>query len=507
MSNCFSLSRPAGGLVGRLVTGLVAPLLTGAVALAQSSGSSSAYRVPHAGHPHEVLPSRTQQARTPQGPGGQGAVPQGLGTAQNGTTGPFTDINISLDLLFAIGTSTERDEQLVALNGGEHDPRRRGVTIQQAELQLNGAIDEWFTAQGVLVSFLDPEGETVVELEEAFLQTSNLPHRFQAKIGHYFTEFGRLNPLHPHAWDWQSQPVILTRVFGPEGMRAPGARVSWLAPMHQYLEFFLAGQNANGETMTSFASSDEAYEERPIGGRFFNRAGVDARSGQEYVWSGRVATTFEVGDEALLGIGGSFATGDNATGPGANTLITGVDFAYQWQPKDAQPGSAFFRLQGEYVHRDFEVAAQVDTGATGNPSLPGQTLRDHGGYLYGLVGWDNGFAAGLRCEYATGSGASYLGDGMFGRNMDPFRADRIRISPMMQYQVSQFSRIRLQYDYDDSAHLSGTAHSVWLGFEVLLGAQPQARVGRDGLRGCSCRCVTAPSTWGGPHRARRNPRR
>ena len=64
---------------------------------------------------------------------------------------------------------------------------------------------------------------------------------------------------------------------------------------------------------------------------------------------------------------------------------------------------------------------------------------------------------------------------------------RLRISPLLQYQLSPFTRMRLQYDYDDSDHLSSTAHSVWLGFEVLLGAQPQARVGRDGLSGCSCR--------------------
>tara|TARA_R110002072_G_scaffold87129_9_gene196770 strand:+ start:17429 stop:18835 length:1407 start_codon:yes stop_codon:yes gene_type:complete len=416
----------------------------------------------HVGHRHQEL-----------------ALPQ--------TTGPFDKLNISLDLLFAIGSSTERDAQLIQLQGGEHDPRRRGLTMQQAEIQLNGTVDNWFTAQGVLVSFLDPEGETVVELEEAFLQTTNLPHRFQAKVGHYFTEFGRLNPLHPHAWDWQSQPVILTRVFGPEGMRAPGARLSWLAPTHRYLEFFISGQNANGETMTSFGSSDEAYAERPVGGRFFGRTDTDARSIDDMVWSGRVATTFELDQESALGFGASVAFGGNATGGGQATMISGVDFVYQWRPAPTDPGSAFLRLQGEYLYRDFETAAQVDATGPSNVAIPSATLRDHGGYLYGLVGWDNGFAAGLRCEYATGSSASYVGTGTFGRNADAFRADRIRISPLVQYQVSPFTRMRLQYDYDDSAHLSGSAHSVWLGFEVLLGAQPPGRVGRDGLSGCSCR--------------------
>ena len=54
---------------------------------------------------------------------------------------------------------------------------------------------------------------------------------------------------------------------------------------------------------------------------------------------------------------------------------------------------------------------------------------------------------------------------------DPFRDDRHRISPMLLWQPSHFSRIRLQYNHDRAAHLAHhDAHSVWLGFEFLIGA-------------------------------------
>ncbi|MCK5945142.1 MAG: hypothetical protein KAI24_24345 [Planctomycetes bacterium] len=432
-----------------------------------------------------------QTAPPPQDPQTTGQVTPGAsGTGDTpaflqGQVGPVRILNISLDLLFAVGGSTERDDTLLELKGGEHDPRKRGVTLQQAELQLNGEVDKWFTAQGVLVTFLDPEeGETIVEIEEAFLQSQNLPYELQLRVGHYFTEFGRINPLHPHAWDWQDQPVILSRVFGAEGMRAPGARLAWLAPTHQYLEFFVGGQNANGETMTSFLANDESYEERAVGGRPFDEDTVGARSAGDVVWTGRVATTFDLDEESRLGFGASIAAGPNATG--GDTVITGVDFAFQWRPTDYTPGDAFVRLQGEYVHRHFGAEAQTDTNG-GSFNLPDSSLEDHGGYLYGLVGWDNGFAAGLRCDYATGSGQSYRGGGSFSRAQDPFRTDRLRISPLLQYQVSPFTRMRLQYDFDDSDHLASTAHSVWLGFEIMLGSQPPARTGRDGLSGCGCR--------------------
>lgn len=477
-----TIERHLGGMQGAVLRFVAVSTFAGSL-LAQQG-------YPDQGGPEQGGPEQggAGQAQSPVDPAQAPGGAQQLQRPFTGNTlGPFRNLNISLDLLTAIGGSTERDEQILELQGGEHDPRKRGITIQQAELQINGEVDDWLTAQGVMVMFLEPDtGETVVELEEAFLQTANLPSGFQFKAGHYFTEFGRVNPLHPHAWDWQDQPVILSRVFGAEGMRAPGARVSWLAPTHHYLEFFLAGQNGNGETMTSFLANEEAYEEGGIGGRFFNNPG-GARSGGDIVWSGRVATTLHMGPDAALGIGASVIFGPNATGNDADTTIGGVDFAYQSRPANAVGVSDFVRFQGEYIWRAFDAASQVDTDTVGNPVLPGETLRDHGGYLYGLVGWDNGWGVGMRAEYASGSAQSYLGGGNFARDGDAFRADRFRLSPLVQYQVSPTSRIRLQYNYDDSDHLANRAHSVWLGFEVILGTQPPSRTGRDGLSGCSCR--------------------
>ncbi len=478
-------------LSGWLATSTASLLAT--AALTQAPSGQTPNQNPPPGIAPVVIPGLSGQAPSGQAPSGQAGAgaaaqdPDGTPAFLQGQLGPLRILNVSLDLLFAVGSSTERDEQILELKGGEHDPRKRGFTLQQAELQLNGEVDKWFTAQGVLVTFLDPEeGETIFEIEEAFLQSQNLPYELQLRAGHYFTEFGRVNPLHPHAWDWQDQPVILSRVFGAEGMRAPGMRLAWLAPTHQYLEFFVGAQNGNGETMTSFLANDESYEERSIGGRFFDQDTVGVRSASDMVWTGRVATTFELDEQRRLGFGASVAAGANATG--GDTVITGVDFAYQWRPEDYLPGDAFVRFQGEYIYRTFDAEAQEDTSdPLATYGLPQASLRDHGGYLYGLVGWDNGFAAGLRCDYATGSGQSYRGGGVFSREQDPFRADRLRISPMVQYQVSPFTRMRLQYDYDDSDHLDSIAHSVWLGFEVMLGNQPPARTGRDGLSGCGCR--------------------
>ena len=53
--------------------------------------------------------------------------------------------------------------------------------------------------------------------------------------------------------------------------------------------------------------------------------------------------------------------------------------------------------------------------------------------------------------------------------MDIYRGDRTRLSPVLTWYPSEFSKIRLQYNYDQGQHFSDQ-HSVWLQFEFMLGA-------------------------------------
>src|SRR5688572_14121708 len=145
-----------------------------------------------------------------------------------------TFMNIGFTALTDFGWSSARD--VGALQLGDHDPKVRGFTIPNAELSLNGAVDPYFQGFATFLYKLDSAGETGVELEEVYFLTTSLPANLQLKGGQFFAEFGRQNPKHPHAWAFVDQPLILNRVFGPEGLRSQGARLSWLAPTPFYLE-------------------------------------------------------------------------------------------------------------------------------------------------------------------------------------------------------------------------------------------------------------------------------
>jgi outer membrane murein-binding lipoprotein Lpp len=384
-------------------------------------------------------------------------------------------LDISLDTLWAFGSSTAENDELVLLQGGGHDPRQRGFNLPQVELSFSGAVDPYFTGEAHLVYFLDAENESRFELEEAFVQTLQLPfglHEYgaQLELGTFLTEFGRMNPRHPHAWDWQDQPIVLTRFFGEDGLRGPGARLGWLLPLPWYSEVHVGAQNANGETMTSFLANDEVFEERPIGGRPFARGGM--RDLGDLLYLLRWVNGGDLSDTWSTQVGVSFLNGPNATGPDGTTRIYGVDGVLKWKPLVSDHGWPFVKIEGELMKRDYRADSFL--GCAGDEpcaeplALGGKTLRDWGGYAQLLWGFRRPWAAGLRYEYASGSGASV---GPYaGRSADPYRDDRHRIAPLLVYYPSEFARLRLQYDYDRSDFTEERAnHTVWLGLEFGLG--------------------------------------
>ena len=58
------------------------------------------------------------------------------------------------------------------------------------------------------------------------------------------------------------------------------------------------------------------------------------------------------------------------------------------------------------------------------------------------------------------------------RDHDPARSDRTRISPMVAFRPSEYSRVRLQYNLDDADFLEDKVHTVWAGLEFLFGKHP-----------------------------------
>jgi len=374
---------------------------------------------------------------------------------------------IGINTAATVGGSSEKPDEIATLNAGHHDPNRNGFTLQTVDIGLLGAFDPYFDAEVHASINLDRENETVFELEEAFLRTQDLPAGFEVEAGQMFTEFGVSNPTHFHDQAFLDQPVIANRLFGEDGARGVGTRVGWTAPVPWDMTIHGGVQNANGETMVSFLANDEVFEERPIGGRPFNEQEIDALD--EFVYLGRVDNRLAMNGDTDLRLGGSVLHGANATGSGGSTTIWGADLTLSHRI-DEDRGLVW---QNEFMHRTFRADADVPNG------LPGDTLRDYGFYSQLVWGFAPRLSAGARFEYASGRGESV---GPFaGRAEDPFRDDRIRISPLLGWQFAPTGNLRLQYNYDHADHLDdGDAHALWLGLQWGFGAGEAVHL-HDGL--------------------------
>lgn len=362
-------------------------------------------------------------------------------------------IDLSMNILTAVGGSTEHGDSLEELEAGAHDPDRNGFTFQQAELSASGAVDPYLRGDVHIVGSTDE-----FDLEEAFVTTTALPAGLQVKAGYFLTEFGILNSRHPHSWDWLDQPVILSRLFGGESLRSPGARIGWLAPVPWFSELDFGVQDPDNNDFTVSFVGNGALG-RPAVSR-------DVKDPEDMLYSLRWVNSVDLSRSTTLVWGLSGLHGPNDTGSNADTWIYGTDVKLRWRPQANFRGWPFLLWQTEILGRSYEAAAYDD----GTTVLPSETLEDAGGYTQVLYGFHPGWAVGARYEYASGSGRSTVDGVSESREDDPTRDDRQRFSPLLVWHPTHFSRLRLQYNYDVADHLShDDAHSVWLGLEVVYG--------------------------------------
>src|SRR6266568_3665376 len=135
----------------------------------------------------------TPETISSSGAGGSLTAPITIGGGKN-------YMNISFDGLFALAYSSARDLNRVEV--GDHDPQQRGFNARNIELAFDGAVDPYFEGFANIVFKLDNDNETEVEGEEVFLQFPRLHLITHVKAGQCIGAFGRINPVHAHAWEF-----------------------------------------------------------------------------------------------------------------------------------------------------------------------------------------------------------------------------------------------------------------------------------------------------------------
>ena len=372
--------------------------------------------------------------------------------ASRGILAPFNP-KISLNGLFTAAMFSDKNN----LELGDHDPKVNGFNVQNVELHLQGTVDPYFQMDANVVTFIE-KGETKVELEEAYGTSLALPANLQLVAGQYFTRFGRHNRQHPHQWDFVDQPVILGRLFGPDGLRGPGAQVSWLAPVPFFLELTASAQQALGGIATSFLSEPgqmvRGYTlmDRPV-----QKAG-------DLIYMPRVATSLDLSDEVTAVLGGSTLFGPNASGPSNTTIIYGTDLYAKWKPVNQSHGFPFVAWQTEFLFRDYDAGPDTING------IPASRLKDYGMYSQVTWGFVYRWVAGFRVDYVNSSGGDPAAPFLTMLAQRDLIGERWRFAPNLTFYPSEFSKFRLQYNLDFASSRGREAvHGLFLQAEFNIG--------------------------------------
>jgi hypothetical protein len=359
------------------------------------------------------------------------AAPAASPSPAPGLAGAVRSMNPDLSLILDVAGAyfSERHN----LQAGAHDPTVTGFNLQALELAASAAVDPYLRFNGNLVF-----GLSGVELEEAYGTTLDLPWRLQARFGQFLHRFGRINPTHPHTWDFADQPFALSRAFGGDGGRGLGVELSWLSPLPWYVELVGSAQNAWGaETARSFLGDNS----RTI------------RALDDFLYVTALKQFFALSDDWSLFWGLSSATGPNPSGRRNYTDVFGTDLYVKFRPITEQ-SFTIVSLQTEWLYRRRQVPADL--------------LQDISGYAQ--IFWRFAQRWGAAARYEYGSPVWNLERRVGHDPLEPaIVANRHRTSGNVTYWPTEFSRFRVQISRDSP----GSSPGVWAAFlaaELVTGA-------------------------------------
>lgn len=266
--------------------------------------------------------------------------------------------------------------------------KNRGFNLNYAELALHSTVGPWFDADAIF--HLRPDS---FEIEEAYLTSRKLPYGLRAKVGKFRSNFGRINSIHQHAWNFTSQPLVFEGLLGTEGINDAGVQLQWVLPTED--TYIMAGFEAlQGNNDISFG---------------------DTETNNLYI--GYLKSSFDLSNDTTVLAGASILHGKNSEG--GDTDIYGTDLTI----KSELDGYSSLMWQSELLYRDKDTTEQ--------------TVKQAGFYTQLIYRYDQNWATGVRY------------DDLY-KNIDTAPDDLDKYTAMLEYKPFEFTKFRLQYTYDRS---------------------------------------------------------
>lgn len=381
----------------------------------------------------QALEARLEQTQASAGKAEVSAAKAETAALQTATTpssaGAFNPgISLILSGIYANRSQDSKYHISGFQSGGDIGPGLRGLSLAESELGVYASIDHYF--YGGLNLALTPDNK--VSVEEAFIQTTALPAGVTLKAGRFFSGIGYLNEQHAHTWDFVDNPLVYQAFLGGQ-YGDDGVQVKWVAPTDTFIEL---GAEAGRGRIAGTSGKDKNGAAM---GSVFAHVGGDLgisnswRAGLSYL---RTSPSDRQSQD--LDAAGSFVT--NTFNGSSRLWIT--DFVWKWAP-NGNTHYTSFKLQGEYLHR-----AEDGNLAYNNISSAPYSASQSGWYLQGIYQFMPEWRAGLRYDRLDSGSVDYSSNNAHLLANRGYNPDRI--SFMVDFNPSEFSRIRLQLARDQS---------------------------------------------------------
>jgi hypothetical protein len=335
-------------------------------------------------------------------------------------------------------------------------PGARSFNLDESELTVASSVDPYFF--GNVTATI--RGDDSIHIEEAYFKTIALNHGFTIKGGRFFSATGYLNEIHAHNWDFVDQPLVYQVFLGGQ-LAQDGAQIRWLAPTDYFIE--LGAEAGSGRSFPGTQRNSNSLGSDALFAHLGGDVGDSTSWRLGVSWLDIRSTDRNYADVDQFGTAVSNAfTGTSRTWIADGTL--------KWAPH-GDPTYHQFKLQAEYLHRT--ESGQLAFDLSGRNLAGDYNSSQSGWYVQAVYEFVQRWRAGLRYD-SLQSGTPRIGLVQLG--LVPLvafpslaSASPKRTTIMVDWSLSEFSRLRAQYAWDD-ARASERDRQLLLQYIFAMGA-------------------------------------
>ncbi len=320
----------------------------------------------------------------------------------------------------------------------------QGFNLGESELVITANVDSQFRGVGRFA--IDPADG--LSAEDVYVQTSALGDGLSLTMGRFLSGLGYLNEKHAHTWDFADQPLVYAALWDKQ-LSEDGLQLKWLAPTDTFVE--VGGELGRGR---GFPGSDRQGKNGAGAGVLFAHIGGDI--GIEHNWRAGVSLHQTQRENALS------TFNDIAHSFSGESNTAGLDVVWKYAP-NGNLRDRNIKLQGEYFRRKENGLLTYNLTTTDS-----YAVTQSGWYLQGAVQFMPHWRTGLRYDNLD-SGIAAVGALNAANVISNYAFSPSRLTWMVDYNPSEFSRIRLQLAHDNSRQ--GLAENqIFLQYIMSLGA-------------------------------------